>query len=76
MIVCVCQGVRCGAVRSAIRGGALTVEAIGAACGAGTDCGSCHGCIEDLVEEVTASDALMKRDSLGRTHLAVGRSAA
>ena len=76
MIVCVCQGVRCSAVRSAIRGGALTVEAIGAACGAGTDCGSCHGCIEDLVEEVTHGDALTARDGFGRTHLAVGRSAA
>ena len=51
MIVCVCQGVRCSEVRSAIRGGALTVEAVGAACGAGTDCGSCRSVIEDMLEE-------------------------
>ncbi|MFO0601569.1 MAG: (2Fe-2S)-binding protein [Polyangiales bacterium] len=76
MIVCVCQGVRCSEVRSAIRGGALTVEAVGVACGAGTDCGSCHGCIEDLVEEVTVGDAIVSHDASGRAHLAVSRPAA
>lgn len=69
MIVCVCQGVRCTDVRATIRGGALTVESVGSACGAGTDCGSCRGMIEDLIEEVTEADGLVRHDPLGRAHL-------
>lgn len=76
MIVCVCQGVRCSSIRSAVRAGALTVEAVGASCGAGTDCGSCHAMIEDLVEEVTEGEGLHARDGAGRTHLTVRQSAA
>lgn len=51
MIVCVCHGVGCGAVRAAIRAGATTVDAVGEACGAGTDCGSCREEIASLLEE-------------------------
>lgn len=51
MIVCVCKGVRCTKIRSLIEDGASSVEAIGAACGAGTDCGSCRCTIEDMIEE-------------------------
>ena len=58
MIVCLCKGVGCGTVRRSIAEGALTVEAIGVACGAGTDCGGCRGCIEEILEqERPASDA-------------------
>ena len=48
---------------------ALTVESVGSACGAGTDCGSCRGMIEDLIEEVTEADGLVRHDPLGRAHL-------
>ena len=51
MIVCLCKGVSCGAIRNAIAEGNTTVDEIGRACGAGTDCGGCHGTIEDLVDE-------------------------
>lgn len=51
MIVCMCHGVRCSAVKRAIRGGAVTVDAVGAACDAGTDCGGCRSMIEDMIEE-------------------------
>jgi bacterioferritin-associated ferredoxin len=51
MIVCLCKGVSCGAIRRAIADGHTSVDAIGSACGAGTDCGGCHGAIEDIVEE-------------------------
>lgn len=51
MIVCVCHGVRCSKVRAAIRDGAATVDEVGEACGAGTDCGSCQELIEDLIQE-------------------------
>lgn len=51
MIVCVCHGVPCNRIRSVVREGAETVDAVGAACGAGTDCGSCRDMIEELIEE-------------------------
>lgn len=52
MIVCLCKGIGSAKVREVIEGGADSVEAVGHACGAGTDCGGCTGHIEDMVEEV------------------------
>lgn len=51
MIVCVCKGVRCTKIRALIDAGLESVESIGEACGAGTDCGSCRCAIEDLIDE-------------------------
>lgn len=51
MIVCLCKGVSCSTVRRAIDEGAFDVASVGRACAAGTDCGSCHAQIEDLVHE-------------------------
>ncbi|GLW27547.1 (2Fe-2S)-binding protein [Actinoplanes regularis] len=51
MFVCICYQVREHQVRTAIRCGARTEEAIGDACGAGTGCGSCLDRIEELIEE-------------------------
>ena len=56
MIVCVCHGIPCKKIRSVIREGAETVDAVGAACGAGTDCGSCREMIEELIEETVPSE--------------------
>ena len=55
MIVCLCKGVACSSVRRAIADGAEDVVSVGRACGAGTDCGSCHAQIEDLVHEELSS---------------------
>jgi bacterioferritin-associated ferredoxin len=75
MIVCSCKGVRCSSVRAVISHGAETVEAVGHACGAGTDCGSCRGMIEDMIEEhLEAAETHL--DARGRTHLSVRQSAA
>ncbi len=53
----------------------MTVDDVGTACGAGTDCGSCRGMIEDMIEE--HHDAASSHvDARGRTHLSVSRSAA
>ncbi|HEY2794390.1 MAG TPA: (2Fe-2S)-binding protein, partial [Micromonosporaceae bacterium] len=41
MYACICERVRESDVRLAIRCGAHTEESVGAACGAGTGCGSC-----------------------------------
>lgn len=56
MIVCSCLGVFERTVNRAIDGGAMTVEAVGRACGAGTDCGGCH----ELIEELIASRMLVR----------------
>jgi assimilatory nitrate reductase catalytic subunit len=41
-MVCACLKVGARAVSAAIAGGALTADAVGAACGAGLNCGSCR----------------------------------
>ena len=51
MYVCICERVRECEVRAAIRAGARTEECVGAACGAGTGCGSCLDRIDDLIVE-------------------------
>lgn len=56
MIVCVCHGIPCKKIRSVIREGAETVDAVGAACGAGTDCGSCRVAIDELIEETLPTE--------------------
>ncbi|MBX3230178.1 MAG: (2Fe-2S)-binding protein [Labilithrix sp.] len=46
------------AVREAIGQGCHTRHAVTRACGAGGDCGACHGMIEDLIEDhLEAADA-------------------
>ena len=54
MIVCLCKGVSDRTVRLAIAEGAKSVEAVGARCGAGTDCRSCRHAIQDLVDDAEA----------------------
>lgn len=73
MILCICNGVRCSKVRDAIGDGAHSVEAVGSACGAGTDCGSCRGMIEDLIEEHLED---CESRGHGRVHLSVTQPAA
>ncbi len=47
-LVCACVGVRCGQIRSAIAAGSAAVDAVGAATGAGTRCGSCAPVVASL----------------------------
>jgi len=56
--VCICERVREGEVRDAIRCGARTEESVGAACGAGLSCGTCLDRICDLIDEETDADTL------------------
>jgi bacterioferritin-associated ferredoxin len=53
MYVCVCLAVSQSEVEAAIDSGATTREAVTRACGAGGDCGACHGMIRDMIEERT-----------------------
>jgi bacterioferritin-associated ferredoxin len=58
MYVCICARVRECDLRTAIQCGARSEESVGAACGAGTGCGSCLDRIEDLIDEASQSDTL------------------
>jgi bacterioferritin-associated ferredoxin len=54
MFVCICRAVSLGRVRAAIDGGATTLDAIEAVCGAGGDCGTCRREIAALIREKRA----------------------
>jgi bacterioferritin-associated ferredoxin len=73
MIVCLCKGVSCKTVRASIAQGAASVEEIGAACGAGTDCGGCEGALENILEEELGPAGLAAAG--GRRSLPVIRAA-
>ena len=51
MIVCLCRGISDRTIKKTIDHGAKSVAAVGRACGAGTDCGSCQRHIAALVEQ-------------------------
>lgn len=51
MIVCCCRAVSDRAIRAARDAGARTLEAVGAATGAGTCCGACHDTIGRILAE-------------------------
>ncbi|WP_232630895.1 nitrate reductase [Methylobacterium sp. Leaf118] len=56
-VICACHGVGLDTITAAIAGGAGSVEAVGAACKAGTNCGSCIPEIRKLLPEALARDA-------------------
>ncbi len=51
MYVCVCLAVSQSEVQEVIENGAITREAVTRACGAGGDCGACHGMITTMIED-------------------------
>jgi bacterioferritin-associated ferredoxin len=71
MLVCHCKRVNDRAIRSAIRRGADDIDAVGAACGAGTCCGGCHDTIDDLLESERGERKLLPM--LAMTALVTGR---
>jgi bacterioferritin-associated ferredoxin len=50
MYVCHCGAVNDRTVRAAADAGALTVDDLTRACGAGGDCGGCHATLEELLD--------------------------
>jgi bacterioferritin-associated ferredoxin len=56
MYVCHCKAVSDKKVRETIRAGARTVEEIGKACGAGTQCFGCHSHLHELLAEQGLDD--------------------
>lgn len=53
-IVCACHGVGRNTIRAAVRGGAESLDAVGAATRAGTNCGACRSEIATLIRTETA----------------------
>jgi bacterioferritin-associated ferredoxin len=51
MIVCVCKGLSQREIRLCVLRGASTVEEVKEACGAATDCGTCHQAVEQIVTD-------------------------
>jgi bacterioferritin-associated ferredoxin len=49
MIVCSCLAVSSDEIEELVDEGADTVSAVAAACGAGTDCGSCRQQIAEII---------------------------
>lgn len=52
-IVCYCMSVTNGMIQEAVESGAVTLEAVQEATGAGTVCGSCLENIQHLIDEFT-----------------------
>ncbi|MEL6503452.1 MAG: nitrate reductase [Pseudomonadota bacterium] len=53
-IVCSCNGVGINQIAASIHAGAGTVDAVGSACNAGTNCGSCRAEINEFLEQMGA----------------------
>lgn len=64
MIVCVCNAVSHHQIISCVGSGAVSLEQVAEACGAGADCGSCHQEVEVLIEGVTTGRLASAQNSL------------
>lgn len=51
MYACICHAVTVDEVNAAVDSGAGTIDEIGRATTAGTNCHSCHDHLEDILEE-------------------------
>ena len=51
MYICLCRAVTHKQINAAIEAGCDSIKAVGQACHAGTDCGSCKPEIGDLLKE-------------------------
>ena len=63
MYACICHAVTAHEVAEVVRAGAATEDAVGAACGAGTGCGSCLDRICAIISRVDPDHGQL---SLGR----------
>jgi assimilatory nitrate reductase catalytic subunit len=59
-VVCSCHGVRRARIEAAAAAGARTLEAVGAACAAGTNCGSCRPEIKGILHAAQPSLAVTR----------------
>ena len=66
MYVCLCRAVTDTEIKQAIHAGCHNVKAIGEACNAGTDCGSCQPEIGELLESTSSRSPHLR--VLGASH--------
>lgn len=64
MYVCLCLGVTTEAVHEAVVNGASTSKQVGAACGAGTDCGRCRRTLRAIIASETVNGDGCPKQSL------------
>ena len=55
MVLCICRAVTDREIDAAVHAGARSVDAVGACCGAGTDCGACREAIAQRIEDSCAA---------------------
>lgn len=60
MYACLCVAVSTSEVRAAIAEGAMDLDAVGRACGAGTGCGSCRERLRDMLDEAAHPSRLRR----------------
>jgi bacterioferritin-associated ferredoxin len=65
MYACICHAVTSNEVADVVRGGASTEEAVGAACGAGTGCGSCLDRICAIITSVDPAHGALELRRVG-----------
>jgi bacterioferritin-associated ferredoxin len=51
LILCICRAVTEREIDAALAAGARSVDAVGACCGAGTDCGACREAIAERIDD-------------------------
>jgi bacterioferritin-associated ferredoxin len=67
MIICSCKGVSDRTIHRLIREGNITVEALTAHSGAGTDCGLCVNALQGEIDSLVAAEP----DILARARVAI-----
>ena len=60
MIACQCLAVSDRVILEAVAAGALSIDAIGQACQAGTDCGGCHRTLRHMIDAAAAVDTVFQ----------------
>ncbi|MBI2213696.1 MAG: (2Fe-2S)-binding protein [Acidobacteria bacterium] len=66
MIICSCKGVSDRTIHRLVRAGNITVEALGALTGAGTDCGMCVNALHTEIDALLAKEPeLLARVKVG-----------
>jgi bacterioferritin-associated ferredoxin len=73
MIVCLCAGSSDRDVNHALEAGARSLSAIGDACRAGLDCGSCHPVLLAILDR-RLCEGCPNRDTSGRDWLPQSKS--
>jgi bacterioferritin-associated ferredoxin len=60
VIVCICEAVSAGKVSDHLAQGVCSVEEVGRACGAGTDCGACKDVLQQMISRFDRRRAMRR----------------